>query len=145
MPPPNLVALEFVVDDPAPAIELLALMGCALVDHYPHPALDADVRIIDAGSVTIALLTPTDHGDRMPLSPPASNLSQLIFDVEGAAPFQALRDRLVDAGAPVVAEGSNLFHLGRQVIDATFGVAPAFVFHTPDVDPPPTEPRSESA
>ena len=137
MIPPSLAALEFVVDDPTPALELLGLLGFRLTGHQRHPALDADVRIVDAGGITIALLTPTDTGDRPPLPPPASNPSQLLFDVDTAESFGALRSRLIDAGAPVVAEGATQFHLARQLIDATFGVAPALVFNAP---PPAAQP-----
>ena len=127
--PPRLVALEFVVDELDMILELLVgLLGFTVIAQHPHPALDADVIVLDADPIAISLLHRTQHGDRPAVPPTASNLTQLIFDVGAAGELAALRHRLSEAGAPVVEDGPEMFHLGKQLTTATFGVGPAMVF-----------------
>ncbi len=130
--PPSLVALEYVVDDDAPLLELLCdRLGFSTIDRHPHPALDADVTLVDAGSVVITVLRRTARGDRPQIPPQQSALSQLVFDVDPAI-YPRLQSELVEAGAPVIEAGADMFHLGAQLTQAVFGVAPTLVFHRAD-------------
>jgi hypothetical protein len=129
--PPRLVALEFVLDEVGPALELFVEhLGFALVDRYRHPALDAEVFVLDADPVAITLLRRTAVGDRPGVPPALPNLSQLIFDVGSPAALDALRGRMTEVGAAVIDDGSAMFHLGRQLTSATLGMSPSLVFHS---------------
>ncbi len=131
---PTLVALEYVTDDDGPLLELLCdHLGFDVIDRQPHPALDAEMTLVDAGVVMITVLCRTAVGDRPQIPPTASALSQLVFDVEdsgGATEgFGALLEHLVESGAPVMVDGDDMFHLGAQLTASVFGTAPTLVFH----------------
>jgi len=133
-PAPTLVALEYVTDDDGPLLELLCdHLGFEVIDQHPHPALDADMTLVDAGVVMITVLCRTAVGDRPQIPPTASALSQLVFDVDDTggptAGFGGLLERLVEAGAPVMVDGDDMFHLGAQLTASVFGTAPTLVFH----------------
>jgi hypothetical protein len=130
-PPPRLVALEFVLDEVGPALELFVdHLGFTLVDRYPHPALDAEVFVLDAEPIAITILRRTAYGDRPGIPPSVPNLTQLIFDVSSER-LAALRGQLTAAGAAVIDDGPAMFHLGRQLTTAALGVSPSLVFHAP--------------
>jgi hypothetical protein len=154
-PVPTLVALEYVTDDDGPMLELLCdHLGFEVVERHPHPALDAEMTLVDAGVVMITVLCRTAVGDRPQIPPTSCALSQLVFDVDdggsdgdvappgepgapgepgstpqGADGFTGLIDRLVEAGAPVLLDGEDMFHLGAQLTTSVFGSAPTLVFH----------------
>ncbi len=128
--PPTLVALEYVVDDLDRALELLVdLLGFEVVDRADHPSLDAEMVTVDIGPVAVTLLHPTAAGDRRALSPPACNLSQLVFTTD--EPLTELTDRLAERGTGVVVDGAAMAHLSAQTTASVFGVAPALVFTSP--------------
>lgn len=125
--PPRLLALEYVVDDLGPALELLVdLLGFEEVARGDHPGLDAEMVTLDIGGVALTLLHPTTVGDRPPVTGQACNLSQLVF--ESPEPVGEVAGRLAEAGAGVVIDSDSMFHLSQQTTDAVFGVAPAFLF-----------------
>lgn len=135
--PPRLLALEYVVEDLEPVLELLVdLLGLEVISRGRHPALDADVVTLDLGTVALTLIHPTAEGDRPALGRPDCNLTQLIL--ESGDPLADVTDRLGEAGVGVVVDGPSMIHLSAQTTAAVFGVAPAWVFTPPlvvDEDP----------
>lgn len=135
-PVPTLVALEYVTDDDGPLLELLCdHLGFEVIDRHPHPALDAEMTIVDAGVVMITVLCRTAAGDRPQIPPTDCALSQIVFDVggeaspEGTSEFDSMREHLIEAGAAVMLDGDDMFHFGQQLTRSVFGVAPTMVFH----------------
>jgi hypothetical protein len=81
-PRPTVIGLELLVPDIAPALETLtSALGCEIAWTGPSAGLDADVAVLDAGPITITLISPTRTGRRaIPDQQP--RLTQLVFGVE---------------------------------------------------------------
>ena len=124
----SLVSAEYVVDDLERAEELfVGLMGLTVVQRSRHAEFDADLVLLNAGSVTLSLLCPTDVGDRPPFPAVEPKLAHLTFVVDDERDFVALRSRLVDAGAAVVHSGPQMFHLPEGLVQSILGDAPVIV------------------
>jgi hypothetical protein len=126
--PPLLVAIEYVVDDLDRALEVLVdLMGFEIVQRGPHPTLDAEQVLVDAGPVSFSLLHPTADGDRMAIVEPFSNPAQLIFTLPDDRSVGRLATAMSEAGASVMLDDPSTFHLSAQATESIFGRAPSFV------------------
>jgi catechol 2,3-dioxygenase-like lactoylglutathione lyase family enzyme len=125
---PAVLVLEYVVAELDPALELLVdTIGMQVVDRYAHPAFDADVVTLRAGTVAITLLHPTDVGDRPPFGSPEPRLAQVTLGIPGDNGVPDLVERLNQKGAATVLAGSGAY-LATQMIEAVFGTAPTFLF-----------------
>lgn len=125
---PAVLVLEYVVGELGQALELLVdTIGMQVVDRFPHPAFDADVVTLRAGTVVITLLHPTDIGDRPPFGSPEPRLAQVTLGIPGEAGVAELVERLNRKGAATVLAGSGAY-LHPQLIEAVFGTAPTFLF-----------------
>jgi len=125
---PTLVVIEYVVDDLDRTLELLVdLMGFSVLSRGPHPSLDAEQVLVDAGNVTFSLLHPTASGDRMAIVEPFSNPAQLIFTLPDGASVGRLATTMSEAGASVTLDNDTTFHLSAQATESIFGRAPSFV------------------
>ena len=133
---PALVSAEFIVDDLERAEELLVgIFHLEVLQRDRHPAFDAEIVLLSAGTVTLSLLHPTDVGDRPPFPVADSRLAHITFALEDRTQFEELRSRLVDAGVAVAHGGPNLFHLPEPFVQAVFGNSPVFaVVHVADSD-----------
>ncbi|HTO01610.1 MAG TPA: hypothetical protein VL068_13145 [Microthrixaceae bacterium] len=128
--PPQLVSLEYVVEDLERVLELLVgLVGLSVIDRRPHPVLDAEVVVLDLGPVVLTLIHPTSDGDRTPVNPVSCNLTQLVLTVD--EPLEQLTGRLAEAGVGVIVDSPSMSHLSLQTTNSVFGVAPALVFSEP--------------
>ena len=109
---PQLVAIEFTVEDLTPCLYLFGtILGLETAPIARHPTLDADVAQIDAGGMVINLLCPTDTGGGTPLANPEPRLSQLNFVLQLTGELAELRSRCETAGAAVVErDGTSLLH-----------------------------------
>lgn len=143
--PPKLIALEYVVDDLERVLELFVdLIGLPVINREPHPVLDAEVVTLELGDVLLTLIHPTTDGDRKPVNPMDSNLSQILVQVD--EPLAGLTNRLAEAGAGVIVDSPYMNHLSLQSTQSIFGVAPALVFVAPDdADDAGTDDDSESS
>ena len=125
---PAVLVLEYVVAELDQALELLVdVIGLQVVQRYAHPAFDAEVVTLRAGTVAITLLHPTDVGDRPPFASPDPRLAQVTLGVAGADGVPKLVERLNDKGAATVLAGTGAY-LAPQMIEAVFGTAPTFLF-----------------
>jgi catechol 2,3-dioxygenase-like lactoylglutathione lyase family enzyme len=125
---PAVLVLEYVVAELDQALELLVdTIGMQVVDRYAHPAFDADVVTLRAGTVAITLLHPTDVGDRPPFGSPEPRLAQVTLGIPGDNGVPDLVERLNQKGAATVLAGSGAY-LATQMIEAVFGTAPTFLF-----------------
>lgn len=125
--PPRLIALEYIVEDLDRVLELLVdLVGLEVLDRGPHPSLDAETVTIELGDVVVTLVHPTADGDRPPVNRLASNLSQILIQLD--EPLADLISRLGEAGAGVVVDSPTMGHLSVQSTESIFGVAPSLVF-----------------
>lgn len=129
MPRPVVASLEYTVHDLQQCLRLLVdTIGFGLEFRGHHPTLDAEVATVDAGGVRINLICPSDSGKGVPLENPESRMSQLDIVVPTDADAEALKARLVEAGAPVVERG-DLFYLDTSLAQELFGVPTAFVMY----------------
>jgi hypothetical protein len=125
---PSVLVLEYVVTELDQALELLVdTIGLEVVQRYAHPAFDADVVTLRAGTVAITLLHPTDVGDRPPFGSPEPRLAQVTLGVTGTDGVPQLVERLNQAGAATVLAGTGAY-LAPQMIEAVFGTAPTLLF-----------------
>jgi hypothetical protein len=125
---PTVLVLEYVVAQLDQALELLVdTIGLEIVQRYAHPAFDAEVVTLRAGTVAITLLHPTDVGDRPPFGAPDPRLSQVTFGIPGADGVPQLVERLNEKGAATVLIGTGAY-LAPQMVNAVFGAAPTFLF-----------------
>ena len=126
----TLMSLEYVVPDLDRALELLVdHCGMPLISRGPHPELDAEYAMVDAGSVVISLVGPTEVGDRTPVTFLGPNLTQLVF---GADDYEARRTGLAEAGASITVRDDSFF-ITQETIEAVFGSAPVMVV-APEAD-----------
>lgn len=129
--PPQLIALEYVVEDLERVLELLVdLIGLEVIRQERHPTLDAEMVTLELGQVVLTLIHPTADGDRKPVNRMASNLSQLVIQID--EPIAELTRRLGEGGAGVVVDTPAMSHLSLQSTESIFGVAPSLVFVGPD-------------
>ena len=130
------MSAEFIVDDLERAEELLVgIFHLDVLQRDRHPAFDAEMVLLSAGTVTLSLLHPTDVGDRPPFPVADPRLAHITFALEDKTQFEELRSRLVDAGVAVAHGGPNLFHLPEPFVQAVFGSSPVFaVVHVAEPD-----------
>ena len=125
--------IEYVVTDLDRTLELFVdLMGFAVASRHPHPTLDAEQVLIDAGTVTFSLLHPTAVGDRMAIIEPFSNPAQLIFTMDDAGAVARLATAMSEAGASVTVDNDRTFHLSAQSTESIFGHGPSLVVTAAD-------------
>jgi catechol-2,3-dioxygenase len=126
---PTLASLEFVVEDLDKSLELFVeLIGLEIMSRNQHPVLAAEVAMISAGPIVITLLEPNDDPERTPMSAPEPRLAQMALVVPSEEELIGLRDRLIDAGAAVMSDSPQMFHLSETMIEGVLGRAPAPVF-----------------
>ena len=106
-------------------------IGFDIVDRRRHDVLDAEIVVLDAGSIAITLLGITDTGSGGALNDPRPRASQMIFSVENEGELTSLRDRLIEAGASVGVSSPNLIFLHETMIEGILGAAPVPVFIAP--------------
>jgi hypothetical protein len=124
-----LTALEYTVADLEPCLQLfVGLLGLELVDRARHPALDAEVARISAGSVMINLLCPTDTGMGRPFPNPERRMSQLTFGLGSVTELAELGNSLAEAGAAVVERDEALSYIDADMIKGLLGTDAAMVF-----------------
>ena len=133
---PVLASLEFVVEDLDKALELFVdLMGLEFLSRSQHPSLAAEVVMLSAGPVAITILHPTDDPDRMPLASPEPRMAQMVFMIDSDEHLLGLRDRMIEAGAGVMSDSPQMFHLGQSMIEGLLGKSPVPVFLVPPEQP----------
>jgi hypothetical protein len=133
---PVVAALEYTVHDLDQCLSLLVeAMGFPLEFRDRHPHLDAEVATVNAGGVRVNLVCPTDTGVGIPLDNTENRMSQLNIVVPTEGDAAALKNRLVQAGAPVV-EREGLFFLDTSMMQELFGVTTPFVMYANETGDP---------
>jgi len=140
---PVVAALEYTVHNLDQCLSLLVdAMGFPLEYRDRHPQLDAEVATVNAGGVRINLVSPTDTGVGVPLDNTENRMSQLNVVVPTEDDAAALKNRLVQAGAPVV-ERDGLFFLDTSMMQELFGVTTAFVMYANESGEPSERPTGD--
>ncbi len=127
--PPELIAVEFVVSDLGPILELLGrVLGLEVAQVCRHPVIDADLAQVKAGGVLINLICPTDTGEGSPIVDPETRMSQINFLVGSLGELHGLRNRCRDAGAAVVDLPDQVFYIDSAMTSGVLGVDALLVF-----------------
>lgn len=116
----NVVGLEFIVRRLSDAVNVFCdAFGWKVVFRGPSGEVAGEVAVLDAGSITVTLLEPADHGPGL-LSDRTPRLSQLVV---GGPPDDtaAAVDRLVRLGLPTHAGGPGRRFVPPEVVTGVLG------------------------
>jgi catechol 2,3-dioxygenase-like lactoylglutathione lyase family enzyme len=120
------IGLELLISDISAAIAVFVdALGCELVMRGPSPDLAAELAIIDAGAITITLISPTD-ADRRSIPDVTPRLSQLVFGGSAEAVERTV-DALRAAGIGVSTESTDRPFVPPAVMKGVVGFPTAVV------------------
>lgn len=109
-------------------------LGCELAFRGPSPDVDAEVAVLDAGSITITLICPTATG-RMPIPDQQPRLSQLVFGA-AAADLSDVASALRSLGLGVAGDETTRVYVPPSVAEGVVGASTAVVVSAFDASPP---------
>lgn len=134
----TLIGVELLVGELGPAVQAFtAALGCEVAWSGRSADVDGDVVVLDAGPITITLLSPTSTGGP-PLPDTTPRLTQLVFGGDGAAVGSAV-DALRALGIAVASDSGPRPYVPPGIAAGLLGARTALVLTVLDGDTTPSD------